>query len=188
MGYLETPPRKLVTVYLPLVVFLFVLLFPFYWMAITSVKPDDELLSRERQSVLGDRADARALRQAAVRDLLPGVAVEHGAGLGGRRPSSRSPCSVFAAYAIERLRFPGAEQVGPVDLPRLPRAAVDPVHPARGDRLPARPVRHALGADPHLPDLPDPVLHLAADGLLPLDPVRARGMRADRRRHAAGRS
>ena len=34
------------TVYLPLVVFLFVLLFPFYWMAITSVKPDNELLSR----------------------------------------------------------------------------------------------------------------------------------------------
>ena len=45
-----------------------------------------------------------------------------------------------------------------------------------------------LGADPDLPDLPDPVLHLAADGLLPLHPLRARGMRADRRRHAAGRS
>ncbi len=33
-------------VYLPLLVFLIVLLFPFYWMAITSVKPDAELLSR----------------------------------------------------------------------------------------------------------------------------------------------
>jgi multiple sugar transport system permease protein len=36
MGYLETPSRKLVTIYLPLIVFLIVLLFPFYWMAITS--------------------------------------------------------------------------------------------------------------------------------------------------------
>src|SRR5471030_1571402 len=47
MSYLDTPTRKLVTIYLPLVVFLIVLLFPFYWMAITSVKPDAELLSRD---------------------------------------------------------------------------------------------------------------------------------------------
>ena len=32
MGYLETLPRRSVTIYLPLLVFLFVLLFPFYWM------------------------------------------------------------------------------------------------------------------------------------------------------------
>ena len=47
MAFLETRTRRLVTVYLPLAIFLFVLLFPFYWMAITSVKPDAELLSRE---------------------------------------------------------------------------------------------------------------------------------------------
>ena len=47
MGYLDSLPRKLVTVYLPLVVFLIVLLFPFYWMTITSLKPNNELLSRE---------------------------------------------------------------------------------------------------------------------------------------------
>ena len=44
MSFLESIPRRAVTVYLPLLVFLFVLLFPFYWMAITSVKPDAELL------------------------------------------------------------------------------------------------------------------------------------------------
>ena len=47
MEYLESVPRKLVTVYLPLGIFVFVLLFPFYWMAITSFKPNEELLSRE---------------------------------------------------------------------------------------------------------------------------------------------
>ena len=47
MGFLETRQHKLVTVYLPLAIFLFVLLFPFYWMAVTSVKPDNELLSRD---------------------------------------------------------------------------------------------------------------------------------------------
>ena len=47
MGFLQTRRHKLVTVYLPLAIFLFVLLFPFYWMAVTSVKPDNELLSRD---------------------------------------------------------------------------------------------------------------------------------------------
>src|SRR5260370_2964608 len=47
MQYLVSIPRQIVTVYLPLGAFLFVLLFPFYWMAITAFKPDAELLSRE---------------------------------------------------------------------------------------------------------------------------------------------
>src|SRR6266496_1053683 len=46
MNYLTSLPRRLVTVYLPLVVFLIVLLFPFYWMLITTFKPNEELLSR----------------------------------------------------------------------------------------------------------------------------------------------
>ena len=40
MAYLETLPRKVVTVYMPLGIILVVLLFPFYWMVITSIKPD----------------------------------------------------------------------------------------------------------------------------------------------------
>ena len=47
MNYLVSLPRKLVTVWLPLMVFLIVLLFPFYWMVITTFKPNEELLSRE---------------------------------------------------------------------------------------------------------------------------------------------
>ena len=70
------------------------------------------------------------------------------------------------------------------DLPGLSGAALDPVHPAGDHGLPARPVRHAAGADPDLSDLPGAVLHLAADRLLQVDPLRAGGMRADRRRDA----
>jgi multiple sugar transport system permease protein len=33
MTYLETLPRRLVTIYIPLALFIIVLLFPFYWMA-----------------------------------------------------------------------------------------------------------------------------------------------------------
>jgi len=47
MNYLTSLPRRLVTLWLPLGVFLFVLLFPFYWMVITTFKPNEELLSRE---------------------------------------------------------------------------------------------------------------------------------------------
>ena len=47
MNYLVSLPRRVVTVYLPLFVFVVVLLFPFYWMTITALKPDAELLSRE---------------------------------------------------------------------------------------------------------------------------------------------
>ncbi|MFO7298558.1 MAG: carbohydrate ABC transporter permease, partial [Pseudomonadota bacterium] len=43
MGYLERLPRRVVTIYIPLLIFVFVLLFPFYWMAITSVKPNHQL-------------------------------------------------------------------------------------------------------------------------------------------------
>ena len=39
MSYLQTLPRRLVTLYLPLSLILFVLLFPFYWMALTAIKP-----------------------------------------------------------------------------------------------------------------------------------------------------
>ncbi|HET7766968.1 MAG TPA: carbohydrate ABC transporter permease, partial [Burkholderiales bacterium] len=44
MNYLVSLPRRVVTLYVPLAAFLVVLLFPFYWMAMTSFKPDAELL------------------------------------------------------------------------------------------------------------------------------------------------
>ena len=47
MDFLETRRSRFVTLWLPLSVFLFVLLFPFYWMVITTLKPNEELLSRE---------------------------------------------------------------------------------------------------------------------------------------------
>ena len=44
MSYLESVPRRLVTLYLPLSIIVIVLLFPFYWMALTAIKPDEQLL------------------------------------------------------------------------------------------------------------------------------------------------
>ncbi len=43
MDYLVSIPRRVFTVYLPLFVFVFVLLFPFYWMTVTTFKSNAEL-------------------------------------------------------------------------------------------------------------------------------------------------
>ena len=44
MSYLQSVPRRMVTLYLPLSIIVVVLLFPFYWMALTAIKPDEQLL------------------------------------------------------------------------------------------------------------------------------------------------
>ena len=111
MGFLQTTRHKIVTVYVPLLIFLFILLFPFYWMAITSVKPDNELLSRSGNpfwviqptlahfhKLLFETAYPEWLWNTVVVSVVSTVA--------------SLAASVLAAYAIERLRFNGAKQVG----------------------------------------------------------------------------
>ena len=111
MGYLDTVPRRLVTVYLPLLVFLVVLLFPFYWMVVTSFKPNEELLSRE-----GNPFIFLAPTLAHFRKLLfdtPYLDWMWNTVLVSVSATFISiACSVFAAYAIERLRFRGSRYVG----------------------------------------------------------------------------
>jgi len=111
MSYLETPSRKFVTIYLPLIAFLVVLLFPFYWMGITSVKPDNELLSRTGNPfwVVGPTLahfDKLLFHTSYPAWMWNTVLVSVVATF------FSLACSVFAAYAIERLRFSGAKQVG----------------------------------------------------------------------------
>src|SRR5262245_54451147 len=44
VDHLESRMSRFVTLYLPLGIILLVLLFPFYWMALTAIKPDQELI------------------------------------------------------------------------------------------------------------------------------------------------
>ncbi|MDB5592276.1 carbohydrate ABC transporter permease [Enterovirga sp.] len=48
MAFLETLPRRIVTTYIPLGLILIVLLFPFYWMVLTAIKPDEQLIDMDR--------------------------------------------------------------------------------------------------------------------------------------------
>jgi multiple sugar transport system permease protein len=111
MSFLESRSSRLVTVYLPLVVFLIVLLFPFYWMAITSVKPDAELLSRE-----GNPFWVIAPTLAHFHKLLFETSFPEWAWntvlVSVVSTAFSLAASVLAAYAIERLRYRGSKHVG----------------------------------------------------------------------------
>lgn len=111
MSYLDSIPRKLVTVYLPLLVFLIVLLFPFYWMAITSVKPDAELLSREGNPFWVIKPTLlhfhKLLFETSYPQWLWNTVV-----VSVVSTFVSLAASVLAAYAIERLRFKGSKHVG----------------------------------------------------------------------------
>ncbi|MGE7368853.1 carbohydrate ABC transporter permease [Neorhizobium sp. NPDC001467] len=112
MSYLNRLPRRVVTLYLPMAVFTFVLLFPFYWMAITAVKPNEQLTDYSNYSpfwVVGATLDH--IKYLFFETSYPGwlwntmlVAV-------GSTALSLV-ASVLGAYAIERIRFTGSRQVG----------------------------------------------------------------------------
>uniref|UniRef100_E6VMM8 Binding-protein-dependent transport systems inner membrane component n=1 Tax=Rhodopseudomonas palustris (strain DX-1) TaxID=652103 RepID=E6VMM8_RHOPX len=112
MSYLESLPRRLVTLYLPLLIILVVLLFPFYWMALTSIKPDEQLIDMDTynpfwvvhptfkhiEKLLFETQYPRWLwntMYVAAASTVMSIAA-----------------SVLAAYAIVRLRFRGADTVG----------------------------------------------------------------------------
>ena len=111
MSFLDTRMRRAVTVYLPLLAFVFVLLFPFYWMAITSVKPDHELLSRDGNPfwVIAPTLAhfKKLLFDTAFPEWLWNTVLVSVVATGFSLAAS-----VLAAYAIERLRFRGAKHVG----------------------------------------------------------------------------
>ncbi|HLJ00601.1 MAG TPA: carbohydrate ABC transporter permease [Bradyrhizobium sp.] len=112
MSYLESLPRRVVTLYLPLAVLLFVLLFPFYWMALTSIKPDEQLIDMSTYNPFWvvhptfKHISKLLFETQYPRWLWNTMYVAVGATV------LSIIASVLAAYAIVRLRFKGADTVG----------------------------------------------------------------------------
>ncbi len=112
MNYLQSIPKRVVSLYIPLGIIVTVLLFPFYWMALTAIKPDDQLLDMDKVSPFWTTAPTlkhiskllfesnyplwlwNTMFVAVVATVLSIIA------------------SVLAAYAIVRLRYKGAQWVG----------------------------------------------------------------------------
>ncbi len=112
MSYLESLPRRVVTLYIPLFVILIVLLFPFYWMALTSIKPDEQLIDMNKYNPFWvihptfKHISKLLFETQYPRWLWNTMYVAVGA------TTLSIIASVLAAYAIVRLRFKGADAVG----------------------------------------------------------------------------
>jgi multiple sugar transport system permease protein len=111
MTYLDSRLRRWVTVYLPLLCFLFVLLFPFYWMGMTSFKDNEELVSKAANPFWISHPTFAHFEKLLFHTEYPHwmwntifVSVVS--------TFTSLAASVLAAYAIERLRYTGSKQVG----------------------------------------------------------------------------
>jgi multiple sugar transport system permease protein len=112
MSYLENLPRRLVTLYLPLSIIVIVLLFPFYWMGLTAIKPDEQLLDLDKFNPFWTWNPTFKH----IHKLLFGSYYPHWLW----NTMYVAVCatvlsiiaSVLAAYAIVRLRYRGAHLVG----------------------------------------------------------------------------
>jgi len=112
MGYLETLPQRVVTTYLPLFVITFVLLFPFYWMALTSVKPDAELLDLDNNNPFFTFAPTFQHYYALLFETEYPTWLWNTMFVAISSTILSLIASVFAAYAIVRLRYKGSQTVG----------------------------------------------------------------------------
>jgi multiple sugar transport system permease protein len=112
MSYLESVPRRLITLWLPLGIIMLILLFPFYWMALTSVKPNAQLVDMNTHNpfwVVNPTLDhiKRLLFETAYPRWLWNTMY-----VAAAATVLSIFASVLAAYAIARLRFRGSQTVG----------------------------------------------------------------------------
>jgi multiple sugar transport system permease protein len=108
----DSKARRMVTIYLPLACFLIILLFPFYWMTITSFKPNAELYDYKTHNPFWitsptlDHIRLLLFNTAYPKWLMTTMMVAVGATV------LSLVSSTLAAYAIQRLRFRGSQYVG----------------------------------------------------------------------------
>ncbi len=102
----------MITIYLPLAIFVFILLFPFYWMSLTAIKPNAELLDYKTHNPFWvtsptlDHIKHLLFNTAYPRWLWTTMLVAFASTF------LSLLASTLAAYAIERLRFKGSAYVG----------------------------------------------------------------------------
>jgi multiple sugar transport system permease protein len=112
MSYLDRWPRQVVTIWLPLAVFVFVLLFPFYWMTIVALKPNHMLTDYARYNPLWvAEPTLKHIRFLLFETSYPSWLLNTMVvAIASTILSLIS--AVFAAYAIERIRFSGSRVTG----------------------------------------------------------------------------
>ncbi len=108
----ESIPRQVVTIYVPLVCFVVILLFPFYWMTVTMLKSNEELLNYTDYNPLLVYSPtlANIYKLLFETDYPRWLTTTMTVAVVSTFISLFA--SVLAAYAIQRLRFKGSQWVG----------------------------------------------------------------------------
>jgi multiple sugar transport system permease protein len=174
MDYLSSLPQRLVRVYLPLLLIVIVLLFPFYWMGITSIKPKDQLLDLDSFNPLWVWKPTFEHIYALLFETDYPTWLWNTMFVAVAATILSLIASVFSAYAITRIRFKGANTVGGMIFLAY-------LVPPSILFIPLSTVVFQYG-------LFDTPFALAAHGLFQNHSLRAGGMRAHRWRHPLANS
>ncbi len=108
----ESRSRRMVLVYLPLSCFVLILLFPFYWMGLTAIKPNGELLNYKTNNPFWVHAPTLAHIKHLLFDTAYPRWLVTTMTVAVCSTTISLISSALAAYAIERLRFKGSRYVG----------------------------------------------------------------------------
>jgi len=108
----DSIPRRVVTVYVPLALFIVVLLFPFYWMAVTTFKPNNELYNYKDYNPFWVHSPTLQNVKKLLFDTDYPQWLMTTMGIAAAATAISLFASVLAAYAIQRLRFRGSQWVG----------------------------------------------------------------------------
>jgi multiple sugar transport system permease protein len=104
--------RRVMTLHLPLAMFVFVLLFPFYWMTLTTFKPNEELYDYKQYNPFLVHSPTLQNVKKLLFDTDYPQWLTTTMGVAFAATALSLFASVLAAYAIQRLRFKGSEWVG----------------------------------------------------------------------------
>jgi multiple sugar transport system permease protein len=102
---------RLFRIYIPVIVFVLVTLFPFYWMLITSFKSDTELLDFHQLPIFVREPTLKNYQHLFTQTFFPRWALNT-AIVAVVSTAISLFCSILAGYSLGRLRFRGANWIG----------------------------------------------------------------------------
>jgi multiple sugar transport system permease protein len=112
MSYLSTLPQRLLALYLPLSIIVLVLLFPFYWMTMTAIKPKEHLLDLDAHNPFWTLSPTLEHIEALLFKTDYPLWLWNTMFIAVSATVLSLIASVFAAYAITRIRYRGAQWIG----------------------------------------------------------------------------